>query len=79
MGGKGGNSEGGTGGGGGGFGGAILNDGGNLRVVNDTFCQWTGHRREDLIGRRKLQELLTMGGRIFHQTHWAPLLQMQGK
>ena len=19
-----------------------------------------------------------MGGRIFHQTHWAPLLQMQG-
>ena len=51
---------------------------GTIRVVNDTFCQWTGHRREDLIGRRKLQDLLTMGGRIFHQTHWAPLLQIQG-
>jgi len=25
-----------------------------------------------------MQDLLTMGGRIFHQTHWAPLLQMQG-
>lgn len=51
---------------------------GTILVVNDTFCQWTGHRREDLVGRRKLQDLLTMGGRIFHQTHWAPLLQMQG-
>ncbi|MEO8310677.1 MAG: PAS domain-containing sensor histidine kinase [Caldimonas sp.] len=51
---------------------------GTIRVVNDTFCQWTGHRRDDLIGKRRLQDLLTMGGRIFHQTHWAPLLQMQG-
>jgi sigma-B regulation protein RsbU (phosphoserine phosphatase) len=51
---------------------------GTIRVVNDTFCQWTGHRREDLIGKRRLQDLLTMGGRIFHQTHWAPLLQIQG-
>jgi phosphoserine phosphatase RsbU/P len=27
---------------------------------------------------KRFQDLLTMGGRIFHQTHWAPLLQMQG-
>lgn len=51
---------------------------GTIRIVNDTFCQWTGHRRDELVGRRKLQDLLTMGGRIFHQTHWAPLLHMQG-
>jgi len=51
---------------------------GTIRVVNDTFCQWTGHRREALIGKRRLQDLLTMGGKIFHQTHWAPLLQIQG-
>ncbi|MGI4815475.1 MAG: hybrid sensor histidine kinase/response regulator, partial [Janthinobacterium lividum] len=31
-----------------------------------------------LIGQRRLQDLLTMGGRVFHQTHWAPLLQIQG-
>lgn len=31
----------------------------------------------DLTGRR-FQELLTMGGRIFHQTHWAPLMKLQG-
>lgn len=45
--------------------------------VNTTFCQWLGHDRERLVGRR-LQDLLTMGGRIFHQTHLAPLMQMQG-
>ncbi len=27
---------------------------GTIRVVNDTFCQWTGHRREELIGNRRL-------------------------
>jgi sigma-B regulation protein RsbU (phosphoserine phosphatase) len=52
-------------------------DGTFLRV-NRTFCQWVGHAPEELVERRRFQELLTMGGRIFHQTHWAPLLQMQG-
>jgi len=51
---------------------------GTILVVNDTFCRWLGLGRDDLVGRRKLQELLTVGARIFHQTHWAPLLQMQG-
>jgi sigma-B regulation protein RsbU (phosphoserine phosphatase) len=51
---------------------------GTIRRVNRTFCRWLGLDRADLVGRRKLQDLLTMGGRIFHQTHWAPLLQIQG-
>ncbi|MDB6002267.1 MAG: domain S-box protein, partial [Rhizobacter sp.] len=51
---------------------------GTIRLVNDTFCRWIGHAKTDLVGRRRLQDLLTMGGKIFHQTHWAPLLQMQG-
>ena len=29
------------------------------------------------MGQRQIQELFTIGGRIFHQTHWVPLLQMQ--
>jgi sigma-B regulation protein RsbU (phosphoserine phosphatase) len=52
-------------------------DGTFLRV-NRRFCSWIGHPPEFLVGRRRFQDLLTMGGRIFHQTHWAPLLQMQG-
>jgi sigma-B regulation protein RsbU (phosphoserine phosphatase) len=51
---------------------------GVILAVNATFCNWLGYHTADLIGRRRLQELLTMGGRIFHQTHWAPLLEMQG-
>jgi sigma-B regulation protein RsbU (phosphoserine phosphatase) len=52
-------------------------DGTFLRA-NRTFCTWVGHSPEALIGRRRFQDLLTMGGRMFHQTHWHPLLQMQG-
>lgn len=46
--------------------------------ANNTFCRWIGMAVDDLVGKRRLQDLLTMGGRIFHQTHWAPLMQMQG-
>jgi PAS domain S-box-containing protein len=52
--------------------------GGLIVRVNQTFLTWTGYRREDLVGRRRFQDLLTAGGRIFHETHYAPLLQMQG-
>jgi sigma-B regulation protein RsbU (phosphoserine phosphatase) len=46
--------------------------------ANRTFCQWAGYDCAALCGKRRLQDLLTMGGRIFHQTHWAPLMRMQG-
>jgi PAS domain S-box-containing protein len=52
--------------------------GGTIVKVNQTFLAWTGHRREDLVGRKRFCDLLTAGGRIFHETHYAPLLQMQG-
>ena len=53
-------------------------DDGTLLRANRTFCQWLGLSPAALIGQRRFQDLLTMGGRIFHQTHWAPLLRMQG-
>jgi PAS domain S-box-containing protein len=46
--------------------------------VNQTFLTWTGRRREDLVGKKRFQELLSPGGRIYHETHYAPLLRMQG-
>ena len=52
---------------------------GTVVKVNQTFLTWTGHRREDLVGRKRFQDLLTAGGRIFHETHYAPLLRMQGE
>jgi PAS domain S-box-containing protein len=52
--------------------------GGTIVKVNQTFLAWTGYRREDLVDRKRFHEILTAGGRIFHETHYAPLLQMQG-
>jgi PAS domain S-box-containing protein len=51
---------------------------GTLVRANQTFLRWMGYGREELLGRKRLQELLTGGGRIFHETHYAPLLQLQG-
>ncbi|MFI1993814.1 SpoIIE family protein phosphatase [Actinoplanes sp. NPDC020271] len=56
---------------------SVLPDGALVRL-NQTFLDWTGHRREDLLGRR-IQELLGVGSRIFHETHLRPLLHMQGE
>ena len=50
---------------------------GSITRANQTFCDWVGRTADELVGMR-MQDLLTMGGKIFHQTHWAPLLQMQG-
>jgi PAS domain S-box-containing protein len=50
---------------------------GRIVKVNRTFCAWTGHPPDELIGTR-FQDLLSVGGRVFHETHLAPLLRMQG-
>jgi len=52
-------------------------DGTFLRI-NRLLCQWLGYPAAELLRVRRFQDLLTVGGRVFHQTHWAPLLQMQG-
>ena len=51
---------------------------GTMLSVNATFCHWIGHDCADLIGKVRFAQLLSVGGRVFHQTHWEPLLQMQG-
>ncbi|MEP6766160.1 MAG: PAS domain-containing sensor histidine kinase [Gemmatimonadaceae bacterium] len=50
---------------------------GKIRWANRLFCAWIGRDATELIGRRKIQDLFTVGGRIFHQTHWQPLMQIQ--
>ncbi|HYP91297.1 MAG TPA: PAS domain-containing protein, partial [Polyangiaceae bacterium] len=34
-------------------------------AVNRTWCGWLGYSAHELIGKLRLQDLLTMGGRIF--------------
>ncbi|MDQ3640981.1 MAG: SpoIIE family protein phosphatase, partial [Actinomycetota bacterium] len=52
---------------------------GTIIKVNETLLTWTGYERDALIGGRRLQELLPAGDRIFYETHFSPLLRMQGK
>jgi signal transduction histidine kinase len=35
-------------------------------------------KRQDLVGNKCFQDLLSFGGRIFYDAHFAPLLRMQG-
>jgi serine/threonine-protein kinase RsbW len=64
---------------------------GRILEANDTFLAWTDGertassaddaaepRRPDVRGRR-LSELLTVGGRIYWETHMAPILALQGR
>jgi sigma-B regulation protein RsbU (phosphoserine phosphatase) len=51
---------------------------GTIVKVNETFLTWTGLARDDLVGRRTFAELLSAGGRIYHETHYAPMLRMHG-
>jgi sigma-B regulation protein RsbU (phosphoserine phosphatase) len=51
---------------------------GTIVKVNQTFLSLTGYQSEELVGRRKIQDLLTPGGQIFYETHYAPMLRMQG-
>lgn len=52
---------------------------GTIVKVNRTFLTWTGYTRDDIVGRRRFQELLRVGDRIFYETHLAPLLRLQGR
>ncbi|WP_159924505.1 MULTISPECIES: PP2C family protein-serine/threonine phosphatase [Nocardia] len=52
---------------------------GRLAKVNATLLGWLGYRREELVGRKQFSDLLTAGGRLYHETHFAPLLRMQGE
>ena len=50
---------------------------GTIAKVNSTFLHWTGYTHQDLVGHRRFQTMLPPGDRIFYETHYAPLLQMQ--
>lgn len=52
---------------------------GRIAKVNGTLLKWLGFSREELVGRRRFSDLLSIGGRLYHETHFSPLLRMQGE
>ncbi|MCW2843888.1 MAG: rsbP 3 [Nocardioides sp.] len=43
---------------------------------NGTFRTWIGLEAGDIVGKLSFVDLLTPGGRIYHETHYAPSLKM---
>jgi Stage II sporulation protein E (SpoIIE) len=52
---------------------------GTVVDANVTFCDWVGRNADDLRNRVRLHELLPVGGRIYWETHLAPLLHVEGR
>ncbi|MFC7337464.1 PAS domain-containing sensor histidine kinase [Haloferula chungangensis] len=55
----------------------IINPDGRILKCNARMAEWLGYEVGEIEGER-FASLLTIGGRIFHETHLAPLLRMQG-
>ncbi|GAA0315463.1 PP2C family protein-serine/threonine phosphatase [Streptomyces turgidiscabies] len=52
---------------------------GTIAKINNTLLGWLGLEREAVVGRTRFTDLLTVGGKLYHETHFAPLLRMQGR
>jgi PAS domain S-box-containing protein len=50
---------------------------GRITKVNSTFCKWLGRDKGTFIGHR-FQDFLNIAGKIYYETHFAPLMRMQG-
>lgn len=51
---------------------------GRIVKINQTLLGWLGRARAEVVDTSRFTDLLTVGGRIYHETHFAPLLRMQG-
>ena len=54
-----------------------LDPNGRILRANATFASWAGYNSDELKGRT-FHDLLNIAGRIYYETHFAPLLRMQG-
>jgi PAS domain S-box-containing protein len=54
-----------------------INPNGRIDRANSTFLRWLSYAPGDVAGKR-FQDFLNIAGRIYYETHFAPLLRMQG-
>lgn len=52
---------------------------GTIAKINTTLLDWLGLDRQQVVGRMRFTDLLTVGGKLYHETHFAPVLQMHGE
>ena len=51
---------------------------GTILRVNRTFADWVGREKTDLLEITNLRDMLTASGKIFYDTHYSAVLQLQG-
>ena len=56
----------------------VFGDEGTIEFVNVYLCEALGYTTDELIGQ-KLDRVLTLSSRLFYQTHFFPLLRLNGK
>jgi serine phosphatase RsbU (regulator of sigma subunit) len=56
-----------------------LGEDGTITSANRTLLEWVGHVDDAVVGRLRLSELLSAGGRIYWETHLSPLLYVDGR
>ncbi|MFD3779497.1 PP2C family protein-serine/threonine phosphatase [Streptomyces sp. NPDC058612] len=52
---------------------------GTIAKINTTLLEWLGRDRSEVVGRMRFTDLLTVGGKLYHETHFAPLVRMKGE
>lgn len=55
-----------------------LSQEGLVTRINKTFLSALGYTAEEIINTKKFTELLTVGSKIFYQTHFYPLIKLHG-
>ena len=57
----------------------VTDPAGTIVLANQTILGWLGYGEADLVGVKAFADLLTGGGRIYHETHYHPTLQIHGE
>ncbi|MEV6412740.1 SpoIIE family protein phosphatase [Kribbella sp. NPDC051718] len=52
---------------------------GTIVSINNTLLGWLRLDRDAVVGRLRFADLLSIGGKLYHETHFAPLLRLQGE
>lgn len=47
--------------------------------INTTLLTWLGFERNEIVLQQSFQDLLSIGGKIYMETHLMPMLQLQGE
>ena len=55
-----------------------FNNDGSIFDINNTLAAWLGYKKEEIINVRTLPSLFRIGGQIFFETHFFPLIKLQG-